>query len=246
MTAEDKDALAWKAPSKEAPQKTVLVVEDDRSTLNLYRLGLKGLYSFRVLLAENGVQALETLQEHPVDVLVTDLSMPVLDGFRLIAIVSERYPSIRILVMTGVPEAVHQNTPIFLGALRILTKPPRLSLLMDEIRLASQRKPDGMVRGIALGSLLQLMDWEKKNCTMTVKNGELLGHLYVKDGELIHAAYRDLDPMESAYTILNWVHPEIEFVDTCRVERTLDLPLTEILLNAAMIKDIKDLEGQES
>ena len=242
MSTEDPNSYAWTAPSKEVPQKTVLVVEDDRSTLNLYRLGLKGLYSFRVLLAENGVKALEILQEQPVDVLVTDLSMPVLDGFKLIAIVAERYPSIPVLVMTGVPEAEHQNTPIFLGALRILNKPPRLSLHMDEIRLASQRKPDGLVRGIALGSLLQLMDWEKKNCTMTVRNGDLLGHLYVKDGELIHAAYRDLDSLESAYTILNWVRPEIEFVDTCRVERTLDIPLTEILLNAAMIKDLKDHE----
>jgi CheY-like chemotaxis protein len=242
MSHEDPNSYAWKAPGKEVPQKTVLVVEDDRSTLNLYRLGLKGLYSFRVLLAENGHQALEILQEQPVDVLVTDLSMPVLDGFKLIAIVAERYPSIPVLVMTGVPEAEHQNAPIYLGALRILNKPPRLSLLMDEIRLASQRKPDGLVRGIALGSLLQLMDWEKKNCTMTVRNGELLGHLYVKEGELIHAAFKDLEPVDSAYRILNWIRPEIEFVDTCRVERTLDIPLTEILLNAAMIKDLENKE----
>ena len=172
------------------------------------------------------------------DVLVTDLSMPVMDGFKLIAIVAERYPSIPILVMTGLPEAEHRNTPLFTGALRILTKPPRLSQLMEEIRGAAQRRPDGMVRGIALGSLLQLMNWERKSCTMTIRGEDELGHLYVKDGELIHAAIRDREPLLSAYTILNWERPEIEFVDTCRVERTLELPVTEILLNAAMIKDL--------
>ncbi len=240
MNKDDLNSFAWKAPSKDGPVKTVLVVEDDRSTLNLYRMGLKGLQGFRILLAENGMKALEILQDEPVDVLVTDLSMPVLDGFKLIAIVAERYPSIPVLVMTGLPEAEHQNSPIFLGALRILSKPPRLSLLMDEIRQASLRKPDGMVKGIALGSLLQLMNWERKHCTMTVRHGPELGYLYVKDGELIHAAFHDQEPLESAYSILNWVGPEIEFVDTCRVERSLDLPVTEILLNAAMIKDLEN------
>jgi hypothetical protein len=78
---------------------------------------------------------------------------------------------------------------------------------------------------------------------MTVRNGALLGHLYVKNGELIDAAFREQDSLEAAYTILNWARPEIEFVDTCRVERTLDVPLTEILLNAAMLKD---MEGHDS
>lgn len=239
MSREDTNPYAWKPPSKEAPQQTVLVVEDDRATLNLYRMGLKGLQGFRVLLAENGLKALEILQAEPIDVLVTDLSMPVLDGFKLIAIVAERYPSVPVLVMTGLPESEHQNTPLFIGALRILSKPPRLSQLMDEIRAAAQRKPDGMVRGIALGSLLQLMNWEHKSCTLTVRAGSELGYLYVKEGELIHAALRDLDTLPSAYTILNWERPEVEFVETCRVERTLDLPVTEILLNAAMIKDLE-------
>ncbi len=232
---------AWKPPAKEAQQKCVLVVEDDRATLNLYRMGLKGLQEFKVLLAENGMKALEILQAEPVDVLVTDLSMPVMDGFKLIAVVAERYPSIPVLVMTGLPEDEHQNTPLYLGALRILHKPPRLSQLMDEIRGAAQRRPDGMVRGIALGSLLQLMNWEQKNCTMTVRCQGELGYLYVKDGELIHAALKERNPLQSAYTILNWDRPEVEFVDTCRVERTLELPVTEILLNAAMIKDLGGL-----
>jgi CheY-like chemotaxis protein len=241
MSREEGNPYAWKPPTKEAPHKTVLVVEDDRSTLNLYRMGLKGLQGFRIVLAENGIKALDILQDEAVDVLVTDLSMPVMDGFKLIAIVAERYPSIPILVMTGLAEAEHQNTPLFIGALRILSKPPRLSQLMEEIRLAAQRKPDGMVKGIALGSLLQLMNWEHKSCTMTVRSQEELGYLYVKDGELIHAALHDREPLQSAYQILNWERPEVEFVDTCRVERTLDLPVTEVLLNAAMIKDLDGL-----
>ena len=44
------------------PTKTLLVVEDDRATLSLYRAGLKGLQGFKIIMAENGGQALEMLR----------------------------------------------------------------------------------------------------------------------------------------------------------------------------------------
>lgn len=229
----------WKPPQFEGPLKTVLVAEDERATQNLCRVGLRGLAGFRILVVSNGAEALEILQDETVHVLVTDLNMPVMDGFNLIAVVGERYPQIPILVMTSMQEAEHQNVPLCLGALRILAKPVRLSMLMEEIKAAAQREPDGMVKGITLNSLLQLMEWERKNATLTVRGQGGLGLLYVKEGQLIHAAFRDLDGLEAAYRILAWAGPQIEFVDTCKVDRTIEMPLAEILLNAAFLKDTR-------
>ena len=219
------------------PAKTLLVVEDDRATQSLYRQGLKGLQGFRVLLASDGAQAMEILRSEPVNVLVTDLNMPVMDGFNLIARVSRLYPQIPIIVMTGLGESQHLNSPLQLGAVRILSKPPRLTLLMEEIKAAALFEPSGMVRGIGLNSLLQLLNWENKSCTLTVKSEAGMGLLYLKGGEVVHAAYRDQEGLPAAYEILTWDRPDIEFVDTCRVEPTIDLPLTEILMNAALITD---------
>ena len=224
-------------PQPEAPTKTLLVVEDDRATLSLYRAGLKGLQGFKILMAPDGGQALELLRNEPVDVLVTDLNMPVMDGFNLIAKVSRFYPQVPIIVMTGLDESQHLNTPLQLGAIRILSKPPRLTLLMDAIRAAAQFQPTGMVRGIGLNSILQLLNWEKKSCTLTVKSEAGMGLLYLKQGEVVHAAYRSDEGLPAAYEILTWDRPDIEFVETCRVEQTIDLPLTELLLNAALLTD---------
>ena len=233
-------------PQPETPSKTLLVVEDDRATLSLYRAGLKGLQGFKVIMAENGGMALQMLRQEPVHVLVTDLNMPVMDGFNLIAKVSRFYPQVPIIVMTGLDESQHLNTPLQLGAIRILTKPPRLSLLMDAIRAAAQFEPAGMVRGIGLNSILQLLNWEKKSCTLTVKSEAGMGLLYLKDGEVVHAAYRADEGLAAAYEILIWDKPDIEFVETCRVERTMDLPLTELLMNAAMITDHRNPEFGEA
>jgi CheY-like chemotaxis protein len=224
-------------PQPDVPTKTLLVVEDDRSTLSLYRAGLKGLAGFKILLAENGGQALDILRQEPVHVLVTDLNMPVMDGFNLIAKASRFYPQVPIIVMTGLNENQHLNTPLQLGAIRILTKPPRLTLLMDAIRAAAQFEPAGIVRGIGLNSILQLLNWEKKSCTLTVKSEAGMGLLYLKHGEVVHAAYRADEGLHAAYQILTWDRPDIEFVETCRVQPTLDLPLTELLMNAALITD---------
>jgi DNA-binding response OmpR family regulator len=233
-------------PQPQAPTKTLLVVEDDRATLSLYRAGLKGLQGFKVITAENGGQALEMLRHEPVHVLVTDLNMPVLDGFNLIAKVSRFYPQVPIIVMTGLDESQHLNTPLQLGAIRILTKPPRLTLLMDTIRAAAQFEPAGMVRGIGLNSILQLLNWEKKSCTLTVKSEVGMGLLYLKQGEVVHAAYRAEESLPAAYEILTWNRPDIEFVETCRVHPTIDLPLTELLMNAALITDHRSPEFGEA
>lgn len=221
----------------EAPTWTLLVAEDDRATLSLYRAGLKGLQGFKILMAQDGAQALAVLRQEVVNVLVTDLNMPVMDGFNLITKVSRQYPQVPIIVMTGLDESQHLNTPLHLGAIQILTKPPRLTLLMDAIRTAAQFEPTGQIRGIGLNSILQLLSWEQKSCTLTVKSEEGMGLIYLRRGEVVHAAFRDQEGLPAAYEILSWDRPDIEFVETCRVERTIDLPLTEILLNAALISD---------
>jgi len=221
----------------DAPARTLLVVEDDRATLSLYRAGLKGLQGFRVLSASNGREALETLRQEPVHVLVTDLDMPVMDGFNLITKVGRLYPQVPIIVMTGLDESQHLNTPLDLGAVRILSKPLRLGFLMEVIRTAVQAEPVGVIRGLSLGSILQLLAWERRSCTLTIQSEAGMGLLYLSGGEVIHAAFRDQEGFPAVYEILTWDRPDIEFVETCRVERTMDLPLTELLLNVAMITD---------
>jgi len=233
-------------PGPDPATKTLLVAEDDRSTLSLYRAGLKGLQGFKILMAENGGQALEMLRQEPVHVLVTDLNMPVMDGFNLIAKASRFYPQVPIIVMTGLDESQHLNTPLQLGAIRILTKPPRLTILMDAIRAAAQFEPAGMVRGIGLNSILQLLSWEKKSCTLTVKSEAGMGLLYLKNGEVVHAAYREEEGLPAAYQLLIWDRPDIEFVETCRVQPTIDLPLTELLMNVALITDRRSPEFGEA
>lgn len=226
--------------SREAPDRTVLLVEDEAATLRFYQAGLRGLQGFRLLTAANGAEALTLVQAQRVDVVVTDLKMPVLDGYSLIAILGERYPSLPVIVLTSVAEEGSLDRAMKLGALRVLAKPVRISELMDEIRTLAARPPQGMVHGLPLPGLLQLLNWERKTATLTVTSGKDLGYLYVRDGDVIHAACEQEEGLQAAYRILGWDLIRVEFFGACRVQPTLDLPLPELLLNAAMQRDLAE------
>lgn len=223
--------------SSKAAQKIALFVDDEVSTLRFYSAGLRGLHEFKFLLAENGQQALDALKANNVDVVVTDLNMPVMDGFGLIARLTAKYPSIPVLVVSAMSETKATQEALQLGAIRVLSKPPRLSTLMEEIRAAAQRLAEGLVKGLSLGSLLQLLNWEQKTCTLTVKSNGRIGMMYLRQGEVVSAAYREHEGIIAAYEILAWERPEIEFVEACRMDRIIDLPMTELLMNVAMITD---------
>jgi CheY-like chemotaxis protein len=241
MVREETNPFGWKPPIQEGRPKTVLLVEDEPATLRFYQTGLKGLPGWRQLSAVNGEKALEMMRREPIDVLVTDINMPVMDGYRLITTVHELYPSIPIVVLTSLPPGAPQDRAMALGALQVLSKPVRLSLLMEEIKQLGNRESEGYVRGISLSGLLQLMTWEGKTCTLTVKSQGSIGHLYFKKGRLIHALNGDGEGIVAAYQILTWPQPQVEFVDACRVGETINMPTEEILMNVAVIQDTQKI-----
>jgi CheY-like chemotaxis protein len=178
-----------------------------------------------------------------VDVVVTDLDMPVMDGFQLIAELHRRFPSLPIIVNTAMRETRLQRQALELGAYRLLTKPPRMELLLSELRRLACQPAPGLVRGLGVQSLLQLLNWERKTYTLKVQQGGDTGHLYLREGELIAASLRGEEGLAATYRILGWQAPEVNFMEVCRVDRNIDLPLTEILLNVALMSDL-EREGE--
>jgi len=83
--------------------KTILVIDDDKMILRLATEALRN-YSggFNVMTALNGKQALQILgASAKVDLVITDLKMPVMDGYELLSYMSKNHRNIPIIVMTG-------------------------------------------------------------------------------------------------------------------------------------------------
>lgn len=88
---------------------TVLLVEDSPATQRIQTAAVEAAGRFRALGATNGAEALDLLRKERVDAVVTDLQMPVMDGFQLIAEISTRYPGLPIFVLSANPEPVRRD-----------------------------------------------------------------------------------------------------------------------------------------
>jgi len=113
---------------------TLLLVDDEKLTLSSLSEALK-LYddNFNIITAENGEQAEKILESSQVDLLITDLNMPVKNGFELLLFMLEKHHDVPVIVMTA---ALTDDTGVILNKLNVknyISKPFRFETLTEMI-----------------------------------------------------------------------------------------------------------------
>ncbi|HET8715437.1 MAG TPA: response regulator [Holophagaceae bacterium] len=215
---------------------TVLLVEDDPAVRAFQAAALAAAGPFRVLTAPEGKAALEALRHLQVAAVVTDLHMPGMDGFQLVAELSTRYPGLPVFVLTGVGDLEALEHLLAGSALRIHAKPPEYPVLAEEIR-ELRRRPEGAARGISLPAFLQLLQWEGRTATVTVHAGSSLGRVYLDRGRLIQAEAGDLAGVEAALAMCAWPSPSLEFIEACLVEPAFSMTAEALQMELALRRD---------
>ncbi|MDX2480884.1 MAG: response regulator [Desulfuromusa sp.] len=219
--------------------KRILIVDDEKSFLLSLKDGLSTHSNkFQILTAENGREAVDVLRTLPVDLLVTDLKMPEMNGFELLAWTSRHQPQLPVIVMSafGTPEI--ETRLAKLDTLQFLEKPLDIQMLEEAIFNGLNTGGKSFIRGITLATFLQLMKVEKKNCTLKVSKSEQSAYLYVRRGELIDAKFGDLAGLEAALEVVGWNDAEIEMDGICRRhEDVVNLPMEHLLIEAFKRKD---------
>ncbi len=86
--------------SSAAEPVTVLVIDDEKPTLTMFRLFLRA-YGYDVICAENGFQGLEMFKAHHPRIVFTDLKMPEMDGIELLKRIKQQAPRTEVIVITG-------------------------------------------------------------------------------------------------------------------------------------------------
>ncbi len=113
--------------TSDAPR--VLVVDDDPDVALLVKTVLERRAGCEVVLAENGQAAVDRLSQFAVDVVVTDIEMPGLDGLELLAELRRTEPHVPVIVMTAHVSVEYAVSALRAQADEFLTKP------LDNVRL---------------------------------------------------------------------------------------------------------------
>ncbi len=107
---------------------TVLCVDDEPEIVGAMSHNLRRSVE-RVVTAEDGKEALEILQREPVDVVVTDIRMPRMDGLELIRAVRQHYGDLPVVILSAFNDESYLLEAIELGVRKYLHKPINLTIL---------------------------------------------------------------------------------------------------------------------
>lgn len=218
--------------------KTVLIVDDEASVLATLADGLEPYGSLRLLTAPNGEEAVRLLKNHEVKLVITDLKMPKMDGFELLAYLSQHHADIPVIVMTafGSPQIADRTEK--LGVLSFLDKPFDVDELIDRIFSVLTEHDSGYLQGISVSAFLQLLAMERKSCTLTVRSEEGIGHVWVRDGVLMGARLGELNGEAAAQEIVCWETALIEMDNRCDIDGPgLQVHLQFLIMEGVRLQD---------
>ncbi|HYH94713.1 response regulator [Hyalangium sp.] len=193
--------------------KTILVVDDDKYV----RARVKGALEtqrneFTVLEASHGEEAVQLVEERHVDLVITDLWMPVMDGFRFLVHLMNQHPLLPVVVLSN-----HEPW----DGLRGLGMAPQVPCLPKTISpqaflFQARERLHECAReqraGVTLFGFLQLLARERRTCMVEVGSGSRAGTIHVLAGELVHAKIAGREGERALLEILAWQEPRLHIV----------------------------------
>jgi len=112
-----------------------LIVEDSPTMRQLISFSLKRFKGCKIIEAVDGVDALKKLQTEEVDMILTDINMPVMDGLKLVTLVKQnpRLRDLPIVIITTEGASEDRDRGLALGADAYISKPIQSSHLIKVI-----------------------------------------------------------------------------------------------------------------
>jgi len=233
----------------------ILVVDDEPAIRGLLRRRLEK-EGYRVAVAGNGRDALAAIDREPPDLLITDLSMPDLDGIGLVTTLrgNADTAALPIIMLTALDTTEDKTTGLDSGADDYLGKPFEFPELLARVRSllrrarrpgsgplsATPRSPDnrGYVAGLSIFSVVQMLNLDRRSGELRVTSGDRAGTLSLLAGELVDAQHRDLVGEAAAFEILSWDDARVEIRDAAApTQRRIHTALPHLLMEAVRVQD---------
>jgi len=219
----------------------ILSVDPDRFLQEMIESGFRLFQpDWTLLKADDPETGLFMLRRYEVDAVVTEIELSGTGdggvgqtGAEFLGELERSHPDVPVFILTEAPAEEVQG----LTTADFIAKPPDMDYLIGKVHRAVQRRRESVVRGISLESFLQMLEVERKSCTLTVTSGPRSGRLYVRGGALIHAEAGNRAGKTAAFAILSWTDYRFEILDECHAEPTITDGLSSILMEWCVQKD---------
>jgi CheY-like chemotaxis protein len=246
QTLEQTEAGTETAPEAQTRRDRVLLVDDQQELLDMYREWLSNLPSRpEVHASSTGARAIALLESEPFDLLVTDLRMPKMDGLQILAIVRRKFPSLRLVVLTGVTDEAYRSRAYAMGVDLFCQKPTT----KEEAQafeaciesLLGREKEVGGFRGVQSKSLMDIIQLEclsQSSGVLRIVRDALVGKIWVQGGDVIDAETGSLTSENAFKEIMSWKTGSFEILPAePNRTRTIFSSYHALLLDSAQAMD---------
>ncbi len=193
--------------------KKVLIVDDEETlTWSMAKSLSKDKEKYEVIIANNGREALAQLERSKIDLVITDIRMPDINGLDLLVKIRKEYPQTKVIIMTAYGSSDVQKEANQRGSLYYVEKPFEISdirkIIIDLI--GKKKGFQGRVFGLQLTDIIQMNCLGRLTTALIITRDGEKGVIYLNEGEIIHAECGEQKGTEAFYRILSW--QEGEFV----------------------------------
>ena len=224
----------------------VLFVDDSMAFLELFG-GLCTEYSnqtWKIHPAASADAALAVLRERPVDLVLLDITMPMLDGLQLLGIINRRYPGLKIAVMTGSVTEARRADALANGAELFLEKPvtadgmKSVFNMLQDLMSWHREGFTGALRQVNLQEIIQVECNGRHSSILEIRNPEMRGQICIEAGVVTHAAVGELTGEPAFYRLLSLRGGEFALRPfKAPPQRTIDTRWEFLLMDAARASD---------
>jgi CheY-like chemotaxis protein len=233
-----------------ATQKRVLIVDDEEDlTWTLNKKLSKDSDKFQLMTINSGKEAMNLLNQLPVDLLISDVRMPEVSGLDLLVETKKKFPRTKVIIMTAYGSSDVQREANERGCFRYLEKPFEINDLREMILEALTEKEGfkGSVADFQLSDIIQLNCLGRLTSSLQIKHDDQTGYIYFADGNIVHALTDNLEGENAFYHIMSWQGGEFSVRRNAKSPKETIAKGWQSLLLEAMrrVDEISEKNGEE-
>ena len=189
----------------------VMLVEDEVGTRNLLRI-IVNWEEFHMKIvgeAQNGREALFRMQEEMPDLVVTDIKMPIMDGIALAEEIMEKYPAVKVIIVTAYDDFKYAQKALRAGAVDFILKPLKRHEVKDAL-LRVGRQIETVEEG-AKDVIDQIRDYMEENYAQSSLSLSKVAEKYYLNSSYLSRTFRKKTGV-----------PFVEYLNKIRIKHACD------------------------
>ena len=221
--------------------KRVLVVDDEENMLWMLQKNLSvSLPGVEILTARSATEALAFLREKPINLVITDITMPGMSGLELLIEINNHFHQTGVIIMTAYPSSAFAQEAMLRGCLRFIEKPFDIKIMRNIVEevLTLEEGFQGTIEGIELSDIVQFNGLSRATSALKVTAADQEGMIFFKNGEVVHAICGETIGEDAFYKILDFQGGTLQNIKGVEPPVTsISNKLESLLIEAALKND---------